>query len=73
MPYDYAKLAGKITEVFTTQARFAEAMNLSERSISMKINGKIGWKQSEITRACNLLGLENAEIPVYFFALGVQD
>lgn len=73
MHYDYAKLAGKITEVFTTQARFAEAMNLSERSISMKINGKIGWKQSEITRACNLLGLENAEIPAYFFMLGVQN
>lgn len=72
MPYDYARLAGKITEVFTTQAKFAEAMNLSERSISMKINGKIGWKQSEIIRACKLLGLEVAEIPAYFFRMNVQ-
>lgn len=73
MPYDYAKLAGKIVEIFTTQAKFSEAMNLSERSISLKLNGRIGWKQAEIAKACSLLGLSDAEIPTYFFTLKVQN
>lgn len=72
MPYDYARLAGRIVEKFTTQARFAEAMNLSERSVSFKLNGKIGWKQSEITKACDLLDLAASDIPAYFFVRKVQ-
>ena len=72
MSYDYAKLSGRIVEKFETQARFADAMELSERSISLKLNGKVGWKQSEITKACKILGLAITEIPLYFFTMKVQ-
>ena len=73
MSYDYSKLAGRITEKYCTQAKFAEAMNLSERTISLKLNGKIDWKQAEIKKACDLLGIGVTKIPAYFFAAKVQD
>ena len=41
-------------------------------SISLKLNGKVGWKQSEITKACKVLGLALTEIPAYFFVVKVQ-
>ena len=40
MSFKYAKLSGRIKEKFKTQERFAEAMNMSPRSISLKLNNK---------------------------------
>jgi len=70
--YEYSKLLGRITEKFGTQAKFAEAMGLSERSLSLKLNGKVGFKHNEITKACQLLEITGAEITSYFFTLKVQ-
>lgn len=69
MPYNYSKLLGKIVERVGTQAAFAEKMGLSERSISLKLNGKVAWKQTEIAKACEVLGIRLNEIDKYFFAL----
>lgn len=69
MPYDYSKLNGRIIEVCGTQAVFAQRMNLSERTVSLKLNGKVGWKQTEIASACDILGITTTEIPSYFFKL----
>jgi hypothetical protein len=44
-------------------------MGLSERTISLKLNGKVGWKQSEIATACRILDIKECEIASYFFAL----
>lgn len=73
MSYDYSKLSGRIVEKCVTQACFAEAMGLSERSISLKLNGKVGWKQTEILNACRILSISNGDIHRYFFAQKVQD
>ena len=72
MAYDYSKLSGKIKEVFGTNAAFAKAMGLSERSISSKLRGKVGWKQSEIENACQLLSISRSEVVEYFFNLKVH-
>ena len=69
MPYNYAKLLGRIVEKVGTQCNFADRMGMSERSISLKLNGKVGWKQSEIAKACEILAIEDHEIPIYFFAV----
>ena len=69
MPYNYSKLLGIIVERVGTQAAFAEKMGLSERSISLKLNGKVAWKQTEIAKACEVLGIRLNEIDKYFFAL----
>lgn len=69
MPYNYSKLLGRITEKVGTQGAFAEKMGLSERSVSLKLNGKVGWKQAEIAKACEVLSIQDSEIHSYFFAL----
>ncbi len=73
MAYDYAKLNGKIVEKCGTQAVFAKRMGLSERTISLKLNNKVAFKQPEIQKALPILGLTESDIQAYFFTLKVQD
>lgn len=73
MAYDYAKLSGRIVEKCGTQAMFAEMMGLSERTISMKLNNKVAFKQPEIQRALEVLKLKPEDVPIYFFATKVQN
>lgn len=72
MEFDYSKLAGKIVERFGTRGKFAKAINISEHSISKKINNNVAWTQIEIKRICDILNIKKKEIPVYFFTPKVQ-
>lgn len=65
--FDYSKLKGKIIEKFKTQGNFAAANQLSDRSMSLKLNNGIGLSQEEILKWCKLLDIEISDIPVYFF------
>ncbi len=67
MAYDYSKLSGKIREVFGTNGEFARAMGLSDRTVSLKMTNKVGWKQQEMDKALWLLGIPCEEVGVYFF------
>ena len=71
--YNYSKLNGKIVEVFGTKKKFAQSINLSEKSISDKTNNKRSWQQQEISKACELLRIPSDEINSYFFKHYVQD
>lgn len=73
MQYDYSKLIGKIVEVFKTQANFAEAIGLSSRSVSMKLNNKRSWTQPEIENAIKVLNEDEENIKDLFFRIKVQD
>ena len=73
MKFDYSKLNGRITEIFNSQKKFAKAMKLSERSISLKLNNQRYWKNNEITTACNLLLIPDNQIGDYFFKPEVQE
>lgn len=72
MSYNYQKLRGKIVEKYRTQQEFADAMGWSERTLSLKLNGKRFWKQPEITLASQLLEIPEDEVVVYFFDQEVQ-
>nr|DAV36458.1 MAG TPA: Protein of unknown function (DUF739) [Caudoviricetes sp.] len=48
-------------------------MKLSERTMSLKMLGRVEWKQSEIQKAVALLGLADKDICSYFFTLKVQN
>lgn len=72
MSYDLSKLKGRIIEKHSTLGAFAEAMDWSERTNGLKINGKIEWKQSEIVKASRLLDIDPREIETYFFDIKVQ-
>ena len=72
MSYDYSLLDSRITQIFGTQRKFAKAMGLSERSLSLKRNGIRPWTQPQIDKACNILGIADDEIHSYFFTPLVQ-
>lgn len=73
MSYDYAKLNGRIIEMCGTQAVFAEKMGLSERTVSLKLNNKVAWKQPEMQKVAEILQFPETEIQSYFFKLKVQN
>jgi transcriptional regulator with XRE-family HTH domain len=68
----YAKLRGKIREVFGTQEAFAEAMGISTVTLSQRLNNKVEWKTNEIAMACELLGIPLEEVAAYFFTIKVK-
>ena len=72
MTKDFSKLSGKIIEKYGTQYNFSIALGLSERSLSLKLNNKVGWRDEEMERAIELLDLDLNDIPAYFFANSVQ-
>ncbi len=67
MKFDYSKLKGKIKEKCNTQGDFCEKIGLSERTVSLKLNGARMWKNNEIISICLVLDIPLIEIPKYFF------
>lgn len=72
MSFDYSKLKGRIIEKFGSQIDFAKAMNWSGRTLTLKMNNKVPWKQTDIYRAIKILELDETDIPVYFFKVKVK-
>lgn len=70
--YDYSKLLGRIKEKLGCNSNLALKLKISERTISLKLNNKIDFKQTEITDICNILGITDKNIPDYFFKLKTQ-
>lgn len=58
--------------MYGTMSNFAKEMGYSERTISLKINGKVDFSQSDIVKMVSLLGLRDKDIPIYFFTNKVQ-
>ena len=72
MVFDYSMLFGKIRGLYKTQGNFSAAINLSEKSLSAKLNNRVAWDQSEIIASCDLLGIPYDQISFYFFTPKVQ-
>lgn len=72
MSYDYSQFEKAISETFGTRKAFAEAMGLSERSLSLKMTKKRQWKQAEMEKACEIMGKPRENILAYFFTLKIQ-
>ena len=64
---NYAKLRGKIKEVYGIQSDFARAMRMNPATLSFKLNGNTPWKREEIELACQLLYIPLEEAYLYFF------
>lgn len=73
MEYDYSKLNGRIIEICKTQNKFAQLMGLSERTVSLKLNNSVPFKQPEIEKAIKVLNLTKDDIKSYFFKQKVQN
>ena len=66
MAFDYSKLRGRIIEKFGTQKKFAQAMGVSDRTLSLKMNNAILFRQDEIAKATELLELSISDANEYF-------
>ena len=73
MNYNYDSLNGLIVEKFHTRGNFAKKLGLSERSLSLKLNNKVPFKQTEIDRAVRILEIDPTTIKEYFFTKQVQN
>lgn len=65
--FNYAKLKGRIKEVFGTQERFADSMEMTAQTLSCKLNNITNWTQAEMFMACSLLDIALDLISEYFF------
>lgn len=72
MLFDFSKLSGKIIEKYGTRQKFSEALGLSERSLSLKLNSKVPWKTTEVMKACTILDIPKQDAHEYFFNKKVQ-
>lgn len=72
MEFDYSALLGKIVEKFGTRRNFALAIGLSERSLSLKLNNKVSWKDIEIMKSIELLEIDKENISLFFLKPKVQ-
>ena len=69
--FDYGKLRERIRDKQATQTDLANALNLSKKTISLKMNGKISWKQEEIFKLLQFLDIPSEQVSDYFFTLKV--
>lgn len=67
MKFDYSKLRGRIREILGSEANFCKAMPMTRSTLSLKLNGKVEFTQSEIVAAMEVLQLPMSAIGEYFF------
>lgn len=67
MEFDFSKLIGRIIERYGSRKAFAEALGISDGTLSGKLNNKVKFSTLEIKQACSLLEIAPEEIGQYFF------
>ena len=70
--HNYDKLTGLIIEKYKTKRNFEKKMNLSEKSMYEKLQGKIQFKHNEMNKIIELLSIEPKDVYSYFFTKKVQ-
>ena len=70
--FDYSKLRTRIIEKVGNNCNFAIKMGISERTLSLKLNNKIDFRQNEILKACKILSIPIKDIKEYFFIFFFQ-
>lgn len=63
----FAKLRGRIVEIFGSQRRFAEEVGKSEVTIVSKLSGKMSFTMTDVQEWSRLLQIPLEEIGAYFF------
>lgn len=72
MAFDFSKLSGLIVEKFKTRRAFARAIDWSGARVSARLNGKVPFSTDEIRLWCDVLGIPDDKVTVYFFTLKVR-
>lgn len=67
MNWNYAKLRGRIKEIFGTQEAFAKAIGISSVSLSQRLNNVLEFTQEEMFNSCEVLNIPLTDMMSYFF------
>ena len=70
--YDFSKLRGKIKEKLGSESEYAKLLNLSNSSISAKLQSQVPFSLKEIEITINRLDIPVVEISDYFFIKKVE-
>jgi len=70
--FDFSMLTGRIITVFGSRQAFAEAVGISKGTLSMKLNNRSKITMPEIMKWSELLGIDPADIGLYFFTPKVR-
>lgn len=65
--YTYRRLIGRIIEKYGTRKAFAQALGISENSMSLKLNNKTGFSREDMIEWGRLLDIDVSEFGSYFF------
>lgn len=64
---EFSKLRGRIKELYGSESKLAEVMNVSKQILNKKLNGKVRMTAEDIEVFSYLLKIPATEIPSYFF------
>ena len=67
MPYKYNKLRGRIVEKYGSIRNFSKNLDISEVSVSKKMNGRVGFSQDDMDNWAKKLEIPLDEYGEYFF------
>lgn len=67
MSFNYAKLRGRIIEMYGSQREFAKKVGMKNETLSRKMTGKVYFRQDEIYKIASLLGIGTEQLDNYFF------
>lgn len=67
MKFDYTLLKELIAEKFGKHYVFAAEMDMSAKTLSLKLNNNADWSQREISRALQLLEIDGSMVNEMFF------
>lgn len=70
--YDYSRLKERILKKYGTLTKFSEAMDCKISTMSMRLNNRSEWPQSDIYKAKELLNISNRDIGAFFYTTIVQ-
>lgn len=62
----YRKLSGRIVEKYGSNKKFAEAVGISEVSMSKKMTGRVGISQQDMILWAELLDIDRTEFGDFF-------
>lgn len=66
--YDYSKLLGRMKEKGYTQESLARKLGISPCSLNLSLNNKRDFKQDEMLKTCEILGISTSKLPEFFYA-----
>ena len=67
--FDYNPLRGRIREILGSESLMASKLGIDKSTLSLKLNGKLGFSQDEIYRSTTILNIPLDLLHQYFFKI----